>query len=263
MSTAEPDLVTSADGTPIAVHRTGSGAPVVIVGGAFSTWEAGAPLAAALAEAGLQGVMYDRRGRGASGDTPPYAPAREAEDLAAVITAGGGPAAVLGHSSGAVLALLAAAEGAPISRLFLSEPPFRFGVDLPAEDLPARLQAHVDAGQAGEAVTLFQREAVGLPEEFIEHLRNSPLFEQLLPLAQSTVYDALLAAAVETPTPAMTGVRMPVTILRGEPTFPMLVAAAERLAAAMPEADLVVVPESHDHGVDPAATARLVHAALA
>ena len=118
---------TSDDGTLIAFHQVGHGAPVVIVGGAFSTAEAGAPLAAALAAAGLSGVTVDRRARGNSGDTAPYAPAREAEDLAAVIDAIGGEAAVIGHSSGAVLALFAAAEGVPMTHLFLSEPPFRFG----------------------------------------------------------------------------------------------------------------------------------------
>lgn len=257
------ELVESADGTPIALHRTGEGTPVVVVGGAFSTAAAGEPLAAALAAEGLQGVTVDRRARGSSGDTAPYAPFREAEDLTAVIEAVGGRAAVLGHSSGAVLALLAAGEGAPISDLFLSEPPFRFGIGGPGADLPDRLQALIDDGRPEEAVTLFQREAIGLPEPMIEQLRHSPMFAGLVPLAQSVVYDAILAEAVETPTPAMTGVGVPVTILRGEPTYPLLVAAAERLAAAMPSAELVVVPESHDHGVDPVATARLVRARLA
>jgi hypothetical protein len=91
----------SADGTRVAYRRFGSGRPVVFVGGALSTAEAAGPLAAAFAEAGLQGVTYDRRGRGGSGDTAPYAPEREAEDLRAVIDAVDGAAVVLGHSSGA------------------------------------------------------------------------------------------------------------------------------------------------------------------
>src|SRR3954471_1932380 len=101
----------SDDSTRIAYHRSGSGRPVVFVGGALSTAAAAAPLAAAFAAAGLQAVTFDRRGRGGSGDTAPYAPERETEDLRAVIDAVGGSAVVLGHSSGAVLALLAAAEG--------------------------------------------------------------------------------------------------------------------------------------------------------
>lgn len=254
--------VEAADGTRIAFTRVGEGEPVVIVGGAFSTSDAGLPLATELAGLGYQGVAYDRRARGGSGDTAPYAPAREAEDLAAVIGAVGGRAAVLGHSSGAVLALLAGGSGAPVSHLFLSEPPFHFGVEPAAEDFPARLQALVDDGHPEDAVTLFQREGVGLPEAVVEQIRRSPMFASLVPLAQSVVYDATLTAELEAPTEAMTGVDVPVTILRGEPTYPFLVAACERLAAAMPSAELVVVPESHDHGVDPPATARLIASRL-
>lgn len=254
--------VESADGTRIAFTRVGEGEPVLVVGGAFSTSAAGLPLAGALAALGLQGVAIDRRARAESGDTPPYAPAREAEDLAAVVEAVGGRAAVLGHSSGAVLVLLAAAEGVPFSHLFLSEPPFHFGVDSAAADLPARLQTSVDDGRPEDAVTLFQREAVGLPEAVVQQIRSSPMFAGLVPLAQSVVYDALLTAELDAPTAAMSGITVPTTILRGEPTFPFLVGAVERLAAAMPAAELVVVPESHDHGVDPDATARLVASRL-
>jgi pimeloyl-ACP methyl ester carboxylesterase len=254
---------TSADGTRIAFHHVGEGVPVVIIGGAFSTAAAGAPLAGALAAAGLRGVTVDRRSRGESGDTAPYLPAREAEDLAAVIDAVGGQAAVIGHSSGAMLALMAAAEGVPMRHVFLSEPPFRFGVAEPAADVPERLQALIDAGRPDEAVILFQREAVGLPNPVVEQIRASPVFASLVPLAQSAVYDALLARAVSTPTAAMLGVEVPVTILRGEPTFPVLVAATDRLAELMPHAELVVVPESHDHGVDPAGTVRELRNRLA
>lgn len=229
---------------------------MVIVGGAFSTSRAAEPVAAALEAAGTLAVTIDRRARGGSTDTPGYAPEREAEDLAAVIDAIGGRAAVLGHSSGAVLALFAAAQGLPITQLFLSEPPFRFGVDEPAPDLPDRMQGLIDEGRPEEAVLLFQREGVGLPDAVIEQIRESPVFETLVPLAQSSVYDAILTRAVATPTPAMLAVDMPVTLLRGDPTFPVLITAAERLAAAMPTAELVIVPESRDHGLDPAGTTR-------
>ncbi len=253
----------SGDGTLIAFQQVGDGVPVVIVGGAFSTAEAGAPLAAALATAGLRGVTVDRRARGNSGDTRPYLPVREAEDLTAVINAIGGEAAVIGHSSGAILALYAAAQGVPMKHLFLSEPPFRFGEGDPSADLPERLQALIDDGHADEAVVLFQREAVGLPDPVIEQIRSSPMFASLVPLAQSTVYDALLTMTVSTPTPAMIDVKVPVTILRGEPTFPTLVAATNRLAELMPHTELVIVPESHDHVVDPVGTVREIRSRLA
>jgi pimeloyl-ACP methyl ester carboxylesterase len=261
--TDQPTLhAESADGTRIAYHRFGAGRPIVFVGGALATAEAGNPLAAAFAEAGLQGVTFDRRGRGGSGDTAPYAPEREVEDLRAVVDAVGGAAVVLGHSSGAILALLAAAQGVPMTHLFLSEPPLRFGRDEPPADLAARLQALVDQGRDEQAVLLFLREDVGLPEPAVEQFRASPAFAGLVPLARTTVYDHRLVTSVSTPTAAMLEVDVPTTILRGDPAMPLLVTAAERLAAAMPGAGLVVVPESHDHGVDPAGTVREVCARI-
>ncbi|BDV31880.1 alpha/beta fold hydrolase [Microbacterium terricola] len=251
-------LIESADGTSIAVHEVGSGPAVVIVNGAFSTAKDAVEIADAFAGAGLRAVTYDRRARGDSGDTPPVDPLREVEDLAAVIASVGGVAAVIGHSSGAVLALYAAGEGVPVGRLLLSEPPFHFGEDEPDAALPERLQALVDAGEEAEAVLVFQREGIGLPEEMIEQIRTSPLFDSLVPLAQSTVYDATLTRQVSTPTAEMRQVEVPVTILCGVQTFPLLTGAARRLAEAMPAAEFLEVPESVGHRLDPAAATRIV-----
>ena len=169
---------TSSDGTRIAYTEVGTGPAILIVGGAFSTANDGLPLAEALAQEGFRAVAVDRRGRAGSGDTPPYAPEREAEDLAAVIEALGGVAGVIGHSSGAVLALFAASIGVATGHLFLSEPPFRFGED-EAWDLAERMQAAIDRGEPGIAVTAFQREAIGLPESVLDQIRSSPMFASL------------------------------------------------------------------------------------
>lgn len=260
---AEQVRVVSADGTPIQAYRFGDGDPVVIVGGAFSTAEAGADLASTLAGAGYAGWTYDRRARAGSGDTSPYAPAREAEDLAAVIAASGGPAAVLGHSSGAVPAFFAAGEGVPVRHLFLSEPPFTFSDDPSAFALAARLQAMVDAGQDGDAVTTFQIEGVGLPAEMVEQLKQTPDFAKLLPFAQSVVYDATVTAAVPEPSPEMLAVTSPITILIGDDTFPILSRSCELLDEILPAAELVRVPESKHHAIDAAATTRVIAARLA
>src|ERR671918_2081181 len=114
---------TSKDGTTIAFDRTGDGSPVIIVGGAFSqrkypdlVW-----LAGLLAER-FAVINYDRRGRGDSGDTQPYAVEREVEDIEAVIDEAGGSANLWGSSSGAALALIAAEARLPIPKLPLWEP---------------------------------------------------------------------------------------------------------------------------------------------
>ena len=119
----------SADGTPIAYETYGSGPVMVVVGGAFNDRNAGRELAQAAAAQGLTGVAYDRRGRGDSGDTEPYAVQREIEDLAAVIGAVGGggaaserPAHAHGVSSGGALVLQALAAGAPLATASVIEP---------------------------------------------------------------------------------------------------------------------------------------------
>ncbi|MCL2516351.1 MAG: alpha/beta hydrolase [Microbacteriaceae bacterium] len=251
-------LTHSADGTPVAFEAVGDGPTVVIVNGAFSVARDAHELAAALAAAGFRAVAYDRRARGGSGDTTPFRPEREVDDLSAVVSAVGGAAATLGHSSGAVLALFAASLGVPTGHLFLSEPPFRCGEDEPPVDLVDRLQALIDAGRPEDAVTTFQLEAIGLPREMVEQFAASPAFAPLVALAQSTVYDAWLTRDVSTPTAAMTAPPVPVSVLSGVETFPFLRASAERLAALIPGAEFVSVPESVGHRVDPAATTRLV-----
>ena len=274
--------LTSADGTPIAFETQGTGPAVVVVNGAFSTAaDAGSfagSFAAELADAGFTAVTYDRRARGSSGDARGSTPEREVEDLAAVLKAAGsasvggalpavGPVpavgplpAVVGHSSGAVLALYAASLGAPVGHLFLSEPPFRFGENEPPRDLPERLQALIDEGRPADAVTTFQLEGVELPPQLVSQIRSSPMFESLVALAQSTVYDATLTRDVSTPTSAMLGVTVPVAVVTGVQTFPFLHASAERLAGLIAGAEFVEVPESIGHRLDPAATARVVAA---
>ncbi|MFG6475847.1 alpha/beta fold hydrolase [Microbacterium sp. P06] len=255
-------IVHSADGTPIFFDTTGDGPAVVVVNGAFSTAADAGALAGVLAASGYTAVVYDRRARARSGDTRPSTPEREVDDLAAVIKAAGGVEAMLGHSSGAVLALFAASRGVPVGHLFLSEPPFRFGEGEPAADLPERLQQLVDEGRNGDAVATFQLEGVGLPAAMVEQIRASPMFDSLTALAQSTVYDATLTRQVSNPTAEMLQVSAPVIVLSGTDTFPFLHAASERLAEEVSGAVFVEVPESVQHRLDPEATTRVIAAHL-
>jgi len=257
------DAATSSDGTLIAYEQRGEGPTVVIVNGALSLAADARGIADALIDAGFRAVTWDRRARGSSGDKRGSTPEDEAADLAAVIDAVGGDAVVLGHSSGAVLALFAASLGVPVRSLFLSEPPLRFGVDEPAADLVDRLQRLVDEGLGEETVETFQLEVIGIPREMVDAGRASGELAGLAPLAQSTVYDLLLTTQVSVPTPEMRAVTQPVTVLRGAQTFPMLITGSDRLAEAIPHAELVVVPESVMHRLDPVATARVVRERVA
>ncbi len=251
-------IATSADGTSIAFSSRGDGRTVVIVNGALSTAADAGPLADALVDAGFRAVTWDRRSRGGSGDRAGSMPDDEIADLAAVIAAAGGSDAVLGHSSGAVLALYAAAQGVPTGALFLSEPPIDFDGSGYGPDLAERLQSLVDDGRPAEAVAAFQLEAVGLPREMVDAGRTSGMLDALASLGQSTVYDVRLTSRLRRPGRELLEVAPPVTVLRGAQTFPFLMASSDRLAAESPDAELVIVPESVMHRPDPVATSRVV-----
>src|SRR5215212_11050812 len=115
--------VRSKDGTTISFDQLGAGPPVVLVCGGSVDRSANAPLAEILAQ-NFTVFNYDRRGRGDSGDTLPYAVDREIEDIAAVIDRVGGPAHLYGHSSGAGLVLRAVAAGLPVDEVVLHDPPY-------------------------------------------------------------------------------------------------------------------------------------------
>ena len=197
-------FVHSADGTQIAYEAAGSGPPVILVAGAFCDRRArasGTPLAALLQ--GVTAYSYDRRGRGDSTDTAPWAIEREVEDLAALIAAAGGRASIYGMSSGAVLTLEAAARGLALDKIALYEPPVAVkaeGRALPpgfAEEL-AQLCA---AGQNGDAAALFLTRAVGVPEARVATMRAAPMWPGLERIAPTLPYDARLTAD---PTHALT-----------------------------------------------------------
>src|SRR5260370_3543008 len=145
--------VISKDGTPIAFDQSGEGPPIILVVGAFTTSSTGAPLAAQLSKH-FTVFNYDRRGRGASGDTVPYAIEREIEDIDALITEAGESAFVFGYSSGAILALMAAARGLPITELAVDDPPFLVDSESSRrfKDLVGQLAALVGSRHRGDAV---------------------------------------------------------------------------------------------------------------
>lgn len=240
---------TSADGTPLAVSAAGTGPAVVLVGGAFNDRSTVAGLAAALAP-WFTVLRYDRRGRGESGDTPPAAVERELEDLAAVLAHAGGRAHVVGHSSGAVLALEAAARGVAIDRLVAYEPPYVVGDREPVPtDLLDRLRALVAAGRRSDAVALFLTESAAVPGFAVEGMRGSPEWSWMEALAPSLPYDvALFPPGQGLPVERLGRVRVPTLVLDGGASPAWLRGAAAAVAAAVPGAVARTVP-GEDHGV--------------
>jgi pimeloyl-ACP methyl ester carboxylesterase len=224
--------VQSIDGTPIAFQRFGGGPPLILVVGAFNEKSTGAPLAQYLAPHHTV-YTYDRRGRGESGDTAPYAIEREIEDLHAIIDEAGGSAAVFGFSSGALLAAKAAARGLTISKLALYEPPFQM-VD-PRANHPGKLADLVLAEKRGEAVEYFQTELVGIPADVVALLRTAPFRPGLEAMAHTLVYEALICVDTQLQT-ELGSIRTQTLALAGELSPEPLQAAARALANQVPGA---------------------------
>jgi pimeloyl-ACP methyl ester carboxylesterase len=181
----------SADGTAIAYETCGHGPPLILVDGALCYRKMGPSraLAKALSEH-FTVITYDRRGRGESADTAPYFVEREIEDLEALIAAAGGSAYVCGISSGAVLALDAAARGLPISALALYEPPFIVDDSRPAAaaDYVEQLKTLLATNRRGDAVRLFMRH-VGMPAPLVSLMRFMPAWGKLKRVAHTLPYD--------------------------------------------------------------------------
>jgi pimeloyl-ACP methyl ester carboxylesterase len=248
----------SADGTRLAFDRFGSGPPLVMAAGAFNDRSATEPLGRALADR-AEILNYDRRGRGDSDDTSPYAVEREIEDLDALLDAAGGRAAVFGYSSGANLVLKAAGAGSAISRLVLYEPPFNADDEYPTlpGDLPRRLTELVDAGRRGEAVELYQTAAVGMPGPVVAQMRAAPFRPGMEAIAHTLAYDAAVVGDRRLPTDLLARIDVPTLVVCGGESVPFMRAAAGAVAQALPSATLVSLP-GQGHGIDPDATAAVI-----
>lgn len=245
--------VTTKDGTPIAFDRTGKGPALILVDGALCSRNFGpmGPLAALLAPH-FTVFTYDRRGRGDSGDTLPYAVEREVEDIAALIAEAGGSAFVYGISSGAALALQAAARGLAITRLALYEPPFMIDDSHRApEDYLPRLTEWVAAGRRGDAVALFMTDAVGLPAEAVAPMRQAPMWPALEAVAPTLVYDATVMGDYAVPTERTAAITIPTLVMDGGASPAWARDAVQALADALPNAQhRTLAGQTHEVAAD-------------
>ncbi len=235
------DKVTSKDGTEIAFERQGDGPPVVLIGGAFNDRHTWAELAVALSPE-FTAVSYDRRGRGDSGDTEPYAVQREIEDLDAVIADVGGEAFVHGMSSGAALALRAVAAGARVPRLSVMEPPFRLNGAPPAP--PKYLETLVEltsTGRQEEAAAYFMTDAVGLPREAVEHTRQLAMWPGLVAMTPTLVYDAYVMGDSDVPTALLASIATPTLAVHSTGSPPWLQGAVAATAEALPHSRVLAL----------------------
>jgi pimeloyl-ACP methyl ester carboxylesterase len=257
-------IVTSADGTPIAYDLTGQGPRLILVDGALCYRGSGpnGPLAAELADR-FAVVTYDRRGRGGSGDSGPYAVEREIDDLDALIAEVGGSASVYGISSGAALALEAANRGSSIERLAVYEAPFVVDdrrAPIP-DDYVTELGRLVAEDRRADAVRYFMRRGVGLPAPVVAMMGLMPSWSTLKRLAHTLPYDTALTADLQHGRPLPAGrwsaITAPTTVICGGKSPAWMQAAMRALADAVPGAEHRTL-EGQTHIVKPRALAPML-----
>ena len=256
--------VTSKDGTTIAFDKYGNGPALILVGGAFQYRAFDPPTAqlATLLGQNFTVYHYDRRGRGDSTDTKPYAVEREIEDIDALIAEAGGKAMVYGMSSGAALALAAAAHGSAITKLALYEPPFRSADSSVPDDFLAHITELDTAGDRDGTVSYFLTAGIGIPEAMLEGMRQSPMWSGFTVIAPTLVYDSTVMGDSKVPAATLAKVTVPALVVAGGNSPDWAKKAVSDTAAGLSKGEMQTL-EGQDHQVDPAKLAPVLAAFLA
>lgn len=260
------EAVRSADGTTIAYDQAGHGPVLIIVDGATSARSGGTkPRLVDLLAARFTVLTYDRRGRGDSGDTLPYAVGREIEDIEALIDRAGPSAYLYGHSSGGCLAMDAAIRlGPKVSKLAIYEAPYN---DDPAfrqvwAEYLGQLAAALADNRRGDAAALFMR-LVGMPAEQVDVMRQAPFWPSMEAVAPTLAYDhaGVMGPDPSVPVARAAQVDIPVLVVYGTASPPFMAESATTLSKAFPHAELRAL-DGQDHNVDPALLAPVLTAFL-
>jgi pimeloyl-ACP methyl ester carboxylesterase len=246
------NIISSPDGTKIAYDSEGRGPALILIDGAMCTRSSGAkPELAGLLARHFTVYSYDRRGRGDSGDTLPYAADREIEDIGALIDDAGGTAGLFGHSSGACLALEAAVKlGSKVTKLAMYDPPYN---DDPAarrswSEYIGQLTEALDADRRGDAVALFMR-YVGMPDAQIDGMRQTPFWPAAEAIAPTLAYDhaGVIGTDCRVPTELAARAGVPALVMSGGASFPFMTATAAVLSRAIPDAQhRILAGQTHD-----------------
>lgn len=233
-------IVTSKDGTKIAYDKLGKGPAVILVDGAleYRVFDGMGKLADLLAQE-FTVFRYDRRGRGESTDTYPYAVEREIEDIEAIINEADGFAFVYGISSGASLAMEAAIKlGEKIKKLALYEPPYNDDDEArqSTKEYNRELKELLDAGLPGDALGLFMM-LTGMSSEQVDKMHQHPLWPLWEAVAPTLAYDAtVMGEDSSVPLKKAASVIMPALIMDGEKSYPFMHNTAIKLANTMQNA---------------------------
>ena len=246
------ETLSSRDGTTIAYDKQGTGPALILVDGALTVHSAGgkSELARLLAPR-FTVYGYDRRGRGDSGDTLPYAVDREIDDIEALIDDAGGSAMLYGHSSGGPLAMLAAIRlGGKVSKIAMYEAPYNNdpGAQESWSQYLRQLKVALAEGRRGDAVALFMR-FVGTPAEQVDGMRRAPFWPGMEAVAPTLAYDhaAILGEPWSVPAELAARVSIPALVMSGDAGLTFMPDAARVLSQAIPQGQLRILPgQTHD-----------------
>jgi pimeloyl-ACP methyl ester carboxylesterase len=252
------DTLSSPDGTTIAYDQQGEGPALILVDGALTVHSSGSGELARLLAPGFTVYGFDRRGRGGSGDTLPYAVDREIDDIEALIDRAAalapGPAFLYGHSSGGPLTMQAAIRlGGKVSKIAMYEPPYNNDPDAQQSwsQYLRQLGQALAEGRRGDAVTLFMR-FVGTPAEQVEGMRGAPFWPGLETVAPTLAYDhaAIMGEPWSVPAELAARVSVPALVLAGDAGMAFMAETARALSQAIPDGQLRILADQK-HEVNP------------
>jgi pimeloyl-ACP methyl ester carboxylesterase len=254
--------VASSDGTKIAFDRWGEGPAVILVAGAIQhrAIDPSFTQLASLLSGRFTVFTHDRRGRGDSGDAPPYAVEREIDDIAALIDEADGPASLFGTSSGAVLSLDAAARGLAVTKLALYEPPFIVDDSRPPlpKDYVEQLTEMVSSGRRGDAVEFFMTTGAGMPAATVAQMRGAPFWPALEGVAHTLAYDGEIMGDTMSghplPPERWASVTVPTLVMDGGDSPPYQRNSVQTLVDILPDARRRTL-EGQTHEADPSVLA--------
>jgi pimeloyl-ACP methyl ester carboxylesterase len=246
------ETLSSHDGTAIAYDKQGEGPALILVDGALTVHSSSSGLELAKLLAPHFTVYgFDRRGRGESGNTLPYAVDREIDDIQALIDHAGGSAFLYGHSSGGPLAMRAAIRlGSQVGKIAMYEPPYNNDPDAQeswSQYLRQLTQALAE-GRRGDAVALFMQ-FVGTPAEQIDGMRRAPFWPGMEAIAPTLAYDhaAILGEPWSVPTELAARVSVPALVMAGDASLPFMPGTARVLSQAIPRGQLrMLADQTHE-----------------
>lgn len=255
----EMDTITSTDGTTIAVERTGSGPPMVLVHGTTldrASWNLVRPRF----EDQFAVYAMDRRGCGESGDADTYELEREFEDVLAVIESIDSPVTLVGHSFGALCAIEAALRTETLRELVLYEPPIDQG--LGTESVLAEMKTLLDDGANEQALELFLREFAGATSADIDEARSEPDWQERVDAAHTAYREPHEIEQHEFDTARYSDISTPTLLVSGTESPPHLQAKIDELADILPNSRVAIL-EGEGHGGIGTAPDRFVDEVLA